>query len=72
MSNFREMTPQKLQKKSQTFNPSDTKGFGTISDTKGFGTTRIPKVLEPHRIPRGGGGGWADPLLSHNSLDLGT
>ena len=37
----------------QTFNPSDTKGFGTTSDTKG---------------------GWVTtpPLLSHNSLDLGT
>ena len=31
-------------------------------------TLRILRVLEPHRIPGGG----AIPLLSHNSLDLGT
>ena len=33
------------------------------SDTKGFGTTSDTN---------GGGGGRADPLLSHNSLDVGT
>ena len=33
------------------------------SDTKDFGTTSDSK---------GGGGGWADPLLSHNSHDQGT
>ena len=37
-------------------------------------TLRIPRILEPHWIPRGvgGGGGRAEPLLSHNSPDLGT
>ena len=36
-------------------------------------TLWIPRVLEPHRIPRGGGRGRADPLLLfHNSLDQET
>ena len=33
-------------------------------------TLRIPRVLEPHRILRGVGP--TPPLLSHNSLDVGT
>ena len=36
-------------------------------------TLRIPKVLEPHWIPRGvGPTPPPPPLLSHNSLDVGT
>ena len=46
------------QKRDTWLNPSDTKGFGTTSDTKGGGG--------------GGRKGRAEPLLYHNSLELGT